>query len=624
MLETILALFRKKPLPHVVDCMDFLAIRFYCSQIFARAASFFRPDYAQICIKLEQAVAQNQWKKALRLWQQAYTCLPEEGVEEYGNRLLEIFHLLVAHADETATRPEAGQKKLEKAMQVLLAPSVFKSRLVHKIPRETAGRAYAFQGFALQVADFTGDYCQVENGIRRTVPEPLPESERTLYLLGDSHVWSPGVADEYTLASQLQKILNENAVRMRVLGCGIGGSPINNLFLRFMQFSLKEGDWVILCSHTHDYCYAYYKEMQKICRELGVRFGICMPPTLQATEGLSLREKMLLSAKDRGFTRSKVLRRDREQTCRRLQSHGLPVLDTQYLFDRPHTYGEVFQDTHHTTEAGNRVLAGEVWEFFLKPVFFPTTTPSHAQLYAESIQTVKTYFIRKNKDAQEQLEAYTKALPRPVLPPAAPEKPVIGAIVMNCNPFTNGHLHLIEYAVSKVDALYIFVVEEDRSFFPFADRLRLIKEGTAHLGDKVLVVPSGKFIISSITFPGYFTKDTLQTQVDPSHDLMLFGLFIAPALGISRRFVGEEPTDYVTRQYNETMEKLLPHVGVAVEIIPRKTLPESAVAISASLVRRLLETEDFAQIQPLVPPTTYQYLYQNRETLCRKKTNPAA
>lgn len=608
--------------------MDFLDFRFHFSQVFAYLASFFRPDYAQICIKLEQAIAENQWKKALRLWQQAYISLPEEEAEANGGRLLEIFQLLVTHSDETTGQLNAEHKKLEKALQILLAPSVFKSQLVRKIPKETAGRAYTFQGFAVQVADFNGAYCQVANGIRRTVPEPLPESARTLYLLGDSHVWSPGVADEHTLASQLQNILNENAVHMRVLGCGIGGSPISNLFLRFMQFSLKEGDWVILCSTTYFHHYAYYKEIQRICREQGVRFGICIPPSLHATNGLSLREKTLLSVKDRAFTRSRVLRKDREQVYRQLQSHGLPVLDTQYLFDRPHSYGEVFQDTHHTTEAGNKVLAHEVWEFFLRPIFFPTPAPTHTQLYAESIQTAKLYFTQKNKETYKQLEAYTAALPKSILPQDASEKPVIGAIVMNCNPFTNGHLHLIEYAASQVDALYIFVVEEDRSFFPFTDRFQLIKEGTAHLGSKVLVVPSGKFIISAITFPGYFTKDTLQSQVDPSHDLMLFGLFIAPALGISRRFVGEEPTDFVTRQYNETMEKLLPNIGVAVEIIPRKTLPsslpDSTVAISASLVRRLLEVEDFEQIRALVPPTTYQYLYQNREKLCQKKTNPAA
>ncbi len=42
-----------------------------------------------------------------------------------------------------------------------------------------------------------------------------------------------------------------------------------------------------------------------------------------------------------------------------------------------------------------------------------------------------------------------------------------GAIVMNCNPFTKGHRYLIEQALKTVEYLYIFVVEEDKSYLNF-------------------------------------------------------------------------------------------------------------------------------------------------------------
>ena len=71
-----------------------------------------------------------------------------------------------------------------------------------------------------------------------------------------------------------------------------------------------------------------------------------------------------------------------------------------------------------------------------------------------------------------------------------------GAIVMNCNPFTNGHRYLIDYARKKVDTLIVFVLQEERSFFSFQDRIKLVKEGTRDF-DNVYVVPSGSFIISS-------------------------------------------------------------------------------------------------------------------------------
>ncbi|MBQ9442198.1 MAG: [Selenomonadaceae bacterium] len=79
---------------------------------------------------------------------------------------------------------------------------------------------------------------------------------------------------------------------------------------------------------------------------------------------------------------------------------------------------------------------------------------------------------------------------------------------MNCNPFTLGHEYLIEYASKKVKKLYIFVVEEDKSEFKFADRFELVKRGVKKFSN-VEVLPSGKFIISQQTFSGYFNKENL-------------------------------------------------------------------------------------------------------------------
>ena len=167
----------------------------------------------------------------------------------------------------------------------------------------------------------------------------------------------------------------------------------------------------------------------------------------------------------------------------------------------------------------------------------------------------------------------------------------------------------MEYAASKVERLYIFVVEEDKSIFPFADRIELVRKGTADLKN-VTVLPSGKFIISALTFSGYFNKAELQdSTVDPSMDVELFGKEIAPQLGITVRFAGEEPLDNVTRQYNETMARILPEYGVSFEVIPRKET--NGGVISASRVRKLLEENNFEEISELVPPTTLDYLKGN-------------
>ena len=177
---------------------------------------------------------------------------------------------------------------------------------------------------------------------------------------------------------------------------------------------------------------------------------------------------------------------------------------------------------------------------------------------------------------------------------------------MNCNPFTFGHQYLVEYAAAKVTKLYIFVVEEDRSAFPFKDRIELVRQGTKHIPN-VEVLPSGKFIISQQTFSGYFNKAELQdVTVDSSEDVEIFAKEIAPTLGITIRFAGEEPTDNVTRQYNETMKKILPRYGIKFCEIPRKVFGEEI--ISASKVRAALDVGDFDKIKQFVPPTTLYYL----------------
>jgi len=123
----------------------------------------------------------------------------------------------------------------------------------------------------------------------------------------------------------------------------------------------------------------------------------------------------------------------------------------------------------------------------------------------------------------------------------------------------------------------------------------------------VEVLPSGKFIISQQTFSGYFNKAELQDAVvDSSEDVEIFGREIAPTLGITIRFAGEEPTDNVTRQYNETMREILPRYGVEFREIPRKTF--DGEPISASTVREALKAGDFDRIKELVPETTLLYL----------------
>ena len=183
----------------------------------------------------------------------------------------------------------------------------------------------------------------------------------------------------------------------------------------------------------------------------------------------------------------------------------------------------------------------------------------------------------------------------------------VGSIVMNCNPFTYGHRYLIEQALRMVEFLIIFVVEEDESLFSFTERFSMVSDGTKDL-EHVMVVPSGPFILSKTSFPEYFVKESDEDIVQNTEsDITCFAERIAPHLNISYRFVGEEPEDLVTNEYNNAMKKILPHKGITLVEIPRKE--KNGSYISGSLVRRCLEEMDMERLKSLVPESTIELLF---------------
>ena len=178
------------------------------------------------------------------------------------------------------------------------------------------------------------------------------------------------------------------------------------------------------------------------------------------------------------------------------------------------------------------------------------------------------------------------------------------AIVMNANPFTLGHRHLVERAAKENDVVHLFVLSEDASLVPFPVRWKLVNEGVADLSN-VVCHKSGPYIISSATFPSYFLKDEETVILGHARlDLQLFDS-IAQALGVTSRYVGEEPTSQVTGLYNRVMSEELPKSGVRCVVVPR--LEQGGAAVSASTVRGLIHDGRLEDIRPLVPESTWSY-----------------
>lgn len=192
--------------------------------------------------------------------------------------------------------------------------------------------------------------------------------------------------------------------------------------------------------------------------------------------------------------------------------------------------------------------------------------------------------------------------------PLTTTTPLRGVVVMNCNPFTLGHRYLIEQAAKQVERLFVMVVREDCSLFAYAERKAMVEQGVAHLKN-ITVIDGSEYAISQATFPTYFLKrldDAADTQM--LLDLDLFRRHIAPALGTTVRFVGTEPTDRLTRRYNQLMHEVLADVRETAR------LEKEGNAVSASRVRKAMEQGDMSTIRQLVPPTTLPYIIAHLAT----------
>jgi [citrate (pro-3S)-lyase] ligase len=384
---------------------------------------------------------------------------------------------------------------------------------------------------------------------RRIVPDAPANAKHRVFLFGACNATSLFASDNHTKGNYLQKLLNFKFPSIfEVIECGVNGNETKNLLKWILSTHFEDSDMILTFSLWDG------------------------PPKIY--------EKIINPTKK--F----------DECCK-----------GKYCFlDHP----------AHTTHHGNEIYANFIFETLQEKFSalaaqassMPTTTvlqPALPQTYAvvENFKrqnpSFETYLqnlrVRKNCQMREGLK--------------------IGSIVMNCNPFTLGHRYLIEEARKQVDHLYIFVVEADKSIFKFVDRIKLVQEGTSDFAN-VTVLPSGSGIISTLTFPEYFEKEEKpEVPVTPTLDLELFGMGIAPELGINYRFAGEEPLDLVTRQYNRTMEQELPKYGINFVVIPRKETDGGV--ISASTVRKLLSQKNFSELAKFVPPSTLRYLESNFE-----------
>ena len=171
----------------------------------------------------------------------------------------------------------------------------------------------------------------------------------------------------------------------------------------------------------------------------------------------------------------------------------------------------------------------------------------------------------------------------------------LAALVINGNPLTIGHVHLIEQASIKHQLVVVFIVEENKSEFSFQERLSMAYLATRRLTN-VCVLPSTKYIVSSLTFPTYFLKDLDEVNVENALiDALIFKNYFMKKLFIKKRYVGEESSNKMIN-YNNTLKEVLKDSLIE---IPR--LKEDNEIVSASMVRRLCKEQKFDEALKYIP-----------------------
>lgn len=236
---------------------------------------------------------------------------------------------------------------------------------------------------------------------------------------------------------------------------------------------------------------------------------------------------------------------------------------------------------------------------------FLYTKPQNERMFASLLfyPVAKTDSVLLMEDQMNGICGFIDSLPK------AECSGVIGSAVMNCNPFTLGHRYLVETAAKECDHLYVFVLSENESRYSDKDRLEMVKRGVADLKN-VTVLPTGPYLISSVTFPTYFLKEREKAgRIQCLLDIEIFARYFVPHFSIDRRYVGSEPLSQMTNQYNTALVENLPEKGVEVAVIDR--LQQDGSYISASTVRDLLDKGNVEAAEKMLPATTFDYLRMN-------------
>lgn len=491
--------------------------------------------------------------------------------------------------------------------------------------------------------DYKDKYISHVNGRRFTKCSKSVCIDHYIHFFGDSRVSGYMLEDKDLFTNLFQDKLDNSNKKSQVINYGIPGREIDRMYEQLFHSHLKKNDIVIFMTACNDYRdnakniqERYFEYLHKsfiLCRYKGVKFlYINLPVTTELGPSLLPVEKEI----DDLYHRYKFFEYDFEEInnykkklFKKLEDNKINYYDMAELFKEIHPKS-LFINMHHYSPHANKVISDKIYELckqleniqvdkifnfdlFLNSNFCKLNSHCKKILYS----FVPNGFIKRNLrmflDIKTscphlykgyKLYSFIRELKKILC-----RRKEIGAIVMNGNPYTMGHSFLVESALKQVKFLYVFVLQEDESDYSFKDRFSIIYSNLKKYKN-VRCCPSGYDIISLDTFPEYFEKKELQNEeIKARKDIESFGCNVSRLFRIGKRFVGTEPTDKVTDQYNNQMKILLPKYDIDFVEIKRKSIDKKF--ISASLVRELISTHNLDELKKFISSETFEYLKHN-------------
>ncbi len=458
-----------------------------------------------------------------------------------------------------------------------------------------------------ELKDCSTPCVKIKNGIRNTVNQENCIFNNKIFFFGSSNTYGTLLSDEQTICSYMQKYLNECRLENNylVVNCGVYGETFIDTCNRILKENIKKGDIVILFNSFFYWCKEldkydnnnvfcqYCENVEEYCKQKGAYFVLLRDFNLADIKKSTKFQNMLnegygfyIKAEKVEGIEFKFI--DWKKVLSRLSLKNIIYLDLLDEFEKYNIKYELFRNWNHFSQIGNKVFAKIMVKMLYN--FFPNDYSGKQisidlpyDFYCGLQKYIKKIGIYRDNDYKNN-----------------------GAIVMNANPFTLGHLYLVEEALKCVDILYVFVVSEQKSFFDFEDRYEMVKRGCVKY-ENVVVLPSEKYLISQETFNEYFSKKNFNND-NVYTDIYIFAHYIAPVLNIKKRFVGTEPLCIITDQYNDLLRQELLNYDIELIEIKRKMFKGSA--ISATRVREYILNRDYENMRHYLPSSSFEYIYK--------------